>query len=41
MLVVAASESGEPSDIRVATDALCDALDVEGWLSATPVAAKA
>jgi hypothetical protein len=34
LLVVAASESGKLSDIRVATDALCDALDVEGWLSA-------
>ena len=34
LLVVAASESGKQSDIRVATDALCDALDVEGWLSA-------
>jgi hypothetical protein len=34
LLVVAASESGRPSDIRVATDALADALDVEGWLSA-------
>jgi hypothetical protein len=37
LLVVAASESGKQSDIRVATDALCDALDVEGWLSASPV----
>jgi hypothetical protein len=34
LLVVAASESGRPTDIRVATDALADALDVEGWLSA-------
>ena len=34
LLVVAASESGKPADIRAATDALCDALDVEGWLSA-------
>jgi hypothetical protein len=38
LLVVAASESGKPSDIRVATDALCDALDVEGWLSAAATA---
>jgi len=37
MLVVAASESGNQSDIRVATDALCDALDVEGWLSSSPL----
>ena len=36
LLVVAASESGKQSDVRVATDALCDALDVEGWLSADP-----
>jgi hypothetical protein len=41
LLVVAASESGKLSDIRVATDALCDALDVEGWLSAAPVSAQA
>jgi hypothetical protein len=41
LLVVAASESGKQSDIRVATDALCDALDVEGWLSTSPVPAKA
>ena len=34
MLLVAASESGKMSDIRVATEALTDALDVEGWLSA-------
>lgn len=34
MKVVAASESGARSDIRSATDALADALDVEGWLSA-------
>jgi hypothetical protein len=33
LLIVAASETGKPGDIRVATDALCDALDVEGWLS--------
>jgi hypothetical protein len=33
MLVVAASESGKQSDIRAATDALADALDLEGWLS--------
>jgi hypothetical protein len=39
LLVVAASESGKPADIRVATDALCDALDAEGWLSATPISA--
>jgi hypothetical protein len=36
LLVVAASESGEQSDIEMATEALCDALDLEGWLSATP-----
>ena len=35
LLVVAASESGKVSDIRIATDALADALDVEGWLSAS------
>ena len=39
MAVVAASESGKQSDIRTATDALCDALDVEGWLSSAPVSA--
>ena len=33
MLVVAASESGTAADIRVATDALIEALDAEGWLS--------
>ena len=33
MLVVAASESGKQGDIHVATDAITDALDVEGWLS--------
>jgi hypothetical protein len=37
LLVVAASESGQPADIRVATDALCDALDTEGWMSAAPI----
>jgi hypothetical protein len=37
LLVVAASESGDHDDIQVATDALCDALDVEGWLSAAPL----
>jgi hypothetical protein len=36
MQVVAASESGDVDDIRVATDALIDALDVEGWLSTEP-----
>lgn len=41
LLVVAASESGKQSDIRIATEALCDALDVEGWLSAAPVGASA
>jgi len=39
MLVVAASESGKQGDIRVATDAITDALDTEGWLSAAPVTA--
>jgi hypothetical protein len=39
MAVVAASESGKQGDIRIATDALCDALDVEGWLSSAPVSA--
>jgi hypothetical protein len=39
LLVVAASETGKLTDIRVATDALADALDVEGWLSAAPVSA--
>jgi hypothetical protein len=39
MLVVAASESGKQGDIRVATDAITDALDVEGWLSLAPVTA--
>ena len=34
MLVVAASESGKAGYIRAATDALADALDVEGWMSA-------
>jgi hypothetical protein len=33
MLIVAASETGEAADIRVATDALIEALDLEGWLS--------
>jgi hypothetical protein len=37
LLVVAASESGKSTDIRVATDALCDALDAEGWMSAAPI----
>jgi len=36
MLVVAASESGDSTDIRIATEALIDALEVEGWLSAEP-----
>src|SRR5262245_55794522 len=36
LLVVAASESGRQSDILAATDALADALDVEGWLSPAP-----
>jgi hypothetical protein len=39
MLVVAASESGRQGDIHVATDAITDALDVEGWLSAAAVTA--
>ena len=34
MLLVAASESGSTADIRIATDALIEALDTEGWLSA-------
>jgi hypothetical protein len=33
MLIVSASESGEYGDIRAATDALADAIDVEGWMS--------
>jgi hypothetical protein len=37
LLVVAASESGKQSDIHVATDAITDALDTEGWLSAAPI----
>jgi hypothetical protein len=41
MLVVAASESGKQGDIHAATDAITDALDVEGWLSAAPVTATA
>ncbi len=36
MKLVAASESGATGDIRVATEALIDALDAEGWLSAVP-----
>ena len=36
MLIVAASESGSAADIRTATDALIEALDVEGWLSVAP-----
>ena len=39
MLVVAASESGKQGDIHAATDAITDALDVEGWLSAASVTA--
>jgi hypothetical protein len=39
LLVVTASETGRQSDIRIATDALCDALDFEGWLSAAPLRA--
>jgi hypothetical protein len=38
LLVVAASESGKQSDIRDATDALIEALEVEGWLSAAATA---
>lgn len=38
LLVVAASETGQQSDIRVATDALIEALEVEGWLSAVATA---
>lgn len=41
LLVVAASESGKQSDIRVATDALCDALEIEGWLTAAPMQMRA
>ena len=37
LLVVAASESGKQSDIHVATDAITDALDTEGWLSAAAI----
>ena len=37
MLVVAASESGSEADIQAATDALIEALDIEGWLSTTPM----
>ncbi len=36
MLIVQASESGFASDIRIATDALIEALDAEGWLSLPP-----
>jgi len=36
LLIVAASESGDEDDIRHATDALIDALEVEGWLSTEP-----
>jgi hypothetical protein len=36
MALVAASESGKPVDIRAATDALADALDVEGWMTLVP-----
>jgi hypothetical protein len=38
MLLVTASESGKAGDIRAATDALADALDAEGWMSAAPTA---
>jgi hypothetical protein len=34
LLLVAASESGSATDIRRATEALIDALEIEGWLSA-------
>jgi hypothetical protein len=37
MLIVAASESGDVNDVRVATDALIEALDIEGWLSVAPL----
>ena len=36
MKLVAASESGAVPDIREATDALIEALEVEGWLTAVP-----
>ena len=36
LLIVAASESGDATDIRIATDALIEAIDTEGWLSAAP-----
>src|SRR5687767_5302209 len=36
MLIVSASESGAHSDIRAATDALADAIDVEGWMNVGP-----
>jgi hypothetical protein len=39
MLLVAASESGSAMDIKAATDALVEALDVEGWMTAAPVEA--
>jgi hypothetical protein len=38
LLVVAASETGKQTDIRDATDALIEALEVEGWLSAVATA---
>jgi hypothetical protein len=34
MLLVTASESGNATHIRHATDTVIQALDVEGWLSA-------
>jgi len=36
LLIVAASESGSAEDIHIATDALIEALDTEGWLSVAP-----